>query len=83
MAMITLPFFFPGGFTTPTGVIMFSFGIPNSSSVYVFFLGFFERAAAIFLSFSCFDGGAAFGFAFDLVTPSVDDLLERFLRAPL
>ena len=60
----TLPFFFPRGFTTPTGVIMFNCGSPSSSAVNFLFLCFFIfnlNASAGFFSLSCFDadGGAA------------------------
>jgi hypothetical protein len=45
--MKILPFFFPLGFVTPTGVIMLSFGIPSSASVYTFDLRFLCSAAAV------------------------------------
>ena len=52
----TFPFFFPFGKSTPTGVIILSFGIPNSSSVYIRFFFFAGRAAG--LVFCCLGGGA-------------------------
>ena len=53
----TLPFFFPVGASTPTGVIVLSFGIPSSSSVYV--RGFFFLGTDLEdLVFCCFGGGA-------------------------
>ncbi len=58
----TFPFFFPFGASTPTGVIIFSFGIPNSLSVYVHFF-FFGLGIADFV-FCCFGGGALANFDF-------------------
>lgn len=52
----TLPFFFPRGFSTPTGVIIFSFGKPNSFSVYT--LRFFFNGPVVDFVFCCFGGGA-------------------------
>lgn len=50
----TFPFFFPFGNSTPTGVIIFNFGIPNSFSVYTrcFFL-----VGTADLVFCCLGGG--------------------------
>ena len=71
----TFPFFLPLGFVTPTGVIILSFGIPSSSSVYVFFLGFFSSAARFFsLSWTAATGPGLPGFL-GLETPPVDDFL--------
>ena len=52
----TLPFFFPRGFSTPTGVIILSFGNPNSLSVYT--LRFFLCGPCADFVFCCFGGGA-------------------------
>ena len=50
----TFPFFFPFGNSTPTGVIIFSFGIPSSFSVYT---RFFFLVGAADLVFCCLGGG--------------------------
>ena len=66
----TLPFSFPLGFSTPTGVTMFSVGMPNSFSVYTLF--FFLCAGPS----TDFNGGALLlgGFLF-FETPSACGLL--------
>ena len=51
-----LPFFLPLGNSTPTGVIIFNFGIPSSSSVYT--RRFFFTGPDADLVFCCFGGGA-------------------------
>ena len=76
----TLPFFFPRGFSTPTGVIMFSFGKPSSFSVYTFRFFFFCGPVADFV-FCCF-GGGAFGFfdtRFLVLAPRALGLFEVLL----
>lgn len=50
----TFPFFFPFGKSTPTGVIIFNFGISNSFSVYT---RFFFLVGAMDLVFCCLGGG--------------------------
>lgn len=50
----TFPFFFPFGSSTPTGVIIFNFGIASSLSVYT---RFFFLTGAVDLVFCCLGGG--------------------------
>lgn len=75
----TLPFFFPRGFSTPTGVIMFSFGKPSSFSVYT--LRFFFCGPFVDFVFCCFGGGAFtfFDTRFFVLAPRAPGLLEILL----
>lgn len=68
----TFPFFFPFGFSTPIGVIIFNAGISNSFSVYTFLLFFnVGRLPALFCGF----GGRPLPFGFlDFETPSFSGL---------
>lgn len=73
----TFPFFLPFGFSTPTGVIIFSAGIPNSFSVYTLLFFF---SVARFPALFCGLGGGPLLFGFLLFeTPSPCGLLAVLL----
>ena len=76
-----LPFFFPLGFCTPTGVIMFKVGRPSSLSVYVraCFFDVFAFDEPVFecepgLVCTCLDEGRFADFDFEVEGPAVADL---------
>lgn len=81
----TLPFFFPRGFSTPTGVTMFSVGMPNSFSVYTlcFFLCAgprtdFNGGALLLGGFLCFETPSLCGLLLFLLF-RIPDLLAACL----
>ncbi len=75
--MKTFPLFLPFDGSTPTGVIVFSFGSPSSFSVYT--LLFFFGGPLPGLVFCCF-GGGNLGLldGFNFLTPL--DTLDDFVR---
>lgn len=74
----TLPFFLPLGFCTPTGVMVFSFGMSNSFSVYTRFFLFFMSAERTGRPLIWVAGLGPLGFL-DLRTPSDCGLLADLL----
>jgi hypothetical protein len=81
----TFPFFFPLGFSTPTGVIILSVGMPNSFSVYTrrffFFTGpplDFNGGALLFGGFRCFETPSLCGLVLFLLL-RIPDLLAACL----